>query len=120
MKCHWCGKEYVKSIYYDNGLKKVMRNHYECPDNHGEIHLDDNGNIDTYVFYFFNNDEGSIRYKIAKHNNSQVILYIRNLGRTRGYKQVLEIPAGPSMEVKDDVPQVERMYERLKKLAIFA
>jgi hypothetical protein len=121
MKCHWCGKEFEKDIYYDWVFKKVIRNHYKCPNDHGEFHLMENGTLEGYSFSFWSDEEvGHRRYKISKIEGGPISLYIRNLEKTGGYKKVLDIPNPPPMELKNDVPQVQRMYERLKKLAIFA
>lgn len=120
MKCHWCGKDFGKVIYYDGATKKVERGHFECPDSHGEIWLNEEGEIFSYIFFFFSDDLGSRRYKIHKYQNGQISLFIRNMDKKGGYKKVLDIPNGPPMEIKNDIPQVQRMYERLKKLAVFA
>jgi hypothetical protein len=121
MRCHWCGQEFQKAIYYDQDKKKVERNYYECPENHGEVHFNMNGEIVRYTFFFFSDEAGSKRYKIEQRADGPVILYIRNIEKKgRGYQKVLEIPNPPPMEIKDDIPQVQRMYERLKKLAFFA
>lgn len=109
MKCHWCGKQFEKAIYY------------ECHNTHGEYWVDEQGKISSYIFFYFSDDDiGSIRYKIHKDSQDQITLFIRNMEKKDGYKKVLGIPNGPPMEVKDNIPQIQRMYERLKKLAIFA
>ncbi len=121
MKCHWCGKDFEKAIYHDSIQRKYVRNHYTCPDDHGEFHLLQDGTLDGYTFFFFSDEVGHKRYKIEKIEGGHISLYIRNIEKPGSYyKKILDIPNPPPMEVKDNIPQVQRMYERLKKLAVFA
>jgi hypothetical protein len=118
MKCHWCGETLEKVIYYSEG-KEVVRNHYECPAAHADVHMKD-GNVSSYTFFFFIDEEGSRRYKVNGLDDGTVVLSGRVLERAGGYKELVRIPNGPKLEIEDDVPQVKRIYQRLRKLAIFA
>ena len=120
MICHWCGKTIQKVIQYDSEGKVVLRNHYECPEAHAEIYLGQDGKVSSFTCFFFIDDAGTRRYKVSGLADGTVVLSGRITERIGGYKELVRIPNGPKLEIVDDVPQVKRIYDRLKKLAIFA
>ena len=119
MICHWCGKNIEKVIQYDYENKVVSRNNYECPEMHSQICIKE-GKVISFTFFFFIDEEGSRRYKVSGLEDGTVVLSGRVTERAGGYKELVRIPNGPKLEIIDEIPQVKRIYERLKKLAIFS
>ena len=118
MKCHWCFKKLELVNLYKNGkfVRDIKR--YECPDSHIEIEIKNNEILDFSCFFFKNDYTGSIRYKLQKINND-IYLYRRVLEKSGGYRQVMTLSNPPPLEISNDIPQVNRLYDRLKKLVIF-
>lgn len=120
-KCHWCHKTLEHVDIYENGLVRD-RKKYECPDMHIAIIVRDNCKIIEYYCFFYKNDAGDIRYKMSYYGNCAA-LYRRNLtssSRAKGYQHLITIPNPPELELSEDgFPQVERLFNKLKKLVIF-